>query len=160
MILRSSSCDFVLSSSSLQAGQGVEPAHAHVEDRLDPLLAQAVHNIGGDAGIDGRVDHRRIGLVDEHGDRPGHRPAHLEHLLQHIAARAFEVDQDHIGIDRHDAFQQPVRLVQVHDLGIAGLAQPLLEHGPPHGALVDNHDPGCAVRGTSHAVLEKGSGVV
>ena len=70
---------------------------------------QAVDDVGRDAGIDRGLDRCGVALVDEHGDRPLHRAADLEHLLEHVAARVFQVDQDDVGIDRVDAGEQVVR---------------------------------------------------
>ena len=44
--------------------------------------------------------------TDNIPNRPLHGAAHLEHLLQHVAARVFQIDQDDVGVDRVDASKQ------------------------------------------------------
>ena len=111
--LRSSSADLGAVEFVLQLGEGVEAGDAEVEDRLDALLLQAVDDIGGDAGIDRGLDRGGVALVDEHRDRPPHGAADLEHLLQHVAAGVFEVDQDDVGIQRIDPGEQVLHLADM-----------------------------------------------
>src|ERR1700751_1618898 len=126
----------------LQLGESVEAGDAEVQDRLHPLLLQPIHDIGGDAGIDGGLDRGGIALVDEHGDRAAHRPADLEHLLQDVAAGVFQINDNDIGVERIDPGEQALHLADAHDAAIARLAQPLLQDGGTDRALVDNHDFG------------------
>jgi hypothetical protein len=128
---------------ALQPVERVEPANRHVEDRPDTLLAQAIDDIGGDAGIDGRLHRRTIGLVDEHRDRPPREPRHLKHLLERVATRVLEVDEDDVGIDGCDARQQVGGVANVMNLERAAFlaaareTQAFLEDRCPHGVLVD-----------------------
>ena len=58
---------------------------------------QIADDVGRDAGVDRGLDRGGVALVDEHRDRTLYRAAHLEHLLEHVAARVFQVDQDDVG---------------------------------------------------------------
>ena len=64
----------------------------------------------------------------------------MKHLLEHVAARIFQIDQDHVGIDRVDARQQIVGLGDALDVREAGLAQSILEDGGADRAFVDDGD--------------------
>src|SRR5690606_41089986 len=79
-----------------------------------------------------------VTLIDKHGDRPFHDTADLKHLLEYVAARILEIDDDHIGIDRIDAGEQISHLLDAGDLSIPGLAQPFLDDGGTDRALIDN----------------------
>ena len=138
--LRSSSAVWVRSSSSLQAGEGVEARDAEIENTPDALLLETVDDIGGDAGVDGGLDRGGIALVDEHGDWPPHRAADLEHLRQHVAARIFQIDQNDVGVEAVDAREKLRRLFDQRDMGVAGLAQPVGEDGGAHRTFVDYDD--------------------
>src|SRR5262245_35034913 len=123
-----------------QTGEGVEARDAEIEDGLDALLAQAPDDVGGDAGVDGSLDRGLVALIDEHGDGSLHRPADLEHLLEHVAARVLEVDQDDVGVEGVDASEQVRGLVQAHDVNVASLAQPVLQDRRADRILIDDDD--------------------
>jgi hypothetical protein len=86
------------------------------------------------------LDRGCVGLVDEHRDRPFHHPADLEHLLEHVAARVFEVDQDDVGIDLRNAGQEIRGALNAQHIGVAGLAQPPFQDGRPDRAVIDDDD--------------------
>jgi hypothetical protein len=90
----------------------------------------------GDRSLNGS----RVALVDEHGDRAFHRPAHLEHLLEHVAARILQVDENDIRIDGVDVRQQVRGFIEPQDLREPGLAQPVDQDRRAHRVLVDDHD--------------------
>src|SRR5262252_982667 len=123
-----------------QAGEGIEARDAEIEDVLDAPLLQTSDDIGGDAGIDGSLDRGLVALIDEHGDGPHHRPADLEHLLERVAARILEVDQDDVGVERVDASEQVRGLGEAHHVHVAGLAQPVLQDRRADRILVDDGD--------------------
>jgi hypothetical protein len=123
----------------LQLRKRIETRNAEVEDRFEALFLQSIDDIGGNAGINGSLDRRRVALIDEHRDRPPHRAADLEHLFQHVAAGVFEIDHDHIGVERIDPAEQALHLADVHDAGKARLPQPLLEDRGTDRAFVDNN---------------------
>jgi hypothetical protein len=79
-------------------------------------------------------------LIDEHRDRPLHRAADLEHLFQHVAARIFEIDQDHVRVDRIDASEQIRGLCYPDDVDVTGFTQAVLQDGGSERALVDNNN--------------------
>ena len=64
----------------------------------------------------------------------------MEHLLEDVAARILQVDDDDVGINRIDALEQVLGLGDAHDVRIAGLAQSLLQDGGADCALVDDDD--------------------
>src|SRR5215472_1425356 len=125
-----------------QTGQGVEARDAEIEDEdvLDALLAQAPDDVGGDAGVDGSLDRGLVALIDEHGDGSLHRPADLEHLLEHVAARVLEVDQDDVGVEGVDASEHVRRLAEAHHVHVAGLAQPVLQDRRADRILINDDD--------------------
>src|SRR5881394_1610637 len=90
----------------LEAVERMEAADRHVEDRLHALLAEPVDDVGRHACVDRGLHGRAVGLVDEHRDRAARDPRDLEHLLEPVAARVLEVDQDHVGVDLRDPRQQ------------------------------------------------------
>ena len=124
----------------LQPRERVEARDAQVEDGLDALFLQVADDVGRHAGVDRGLDRGGVALVDEHRDRALHRPAHLEHLLQLVAAGVFQVDQDDVGVDRIDAREQAVAVVDVRDVEVTGLAQPVLQDGGADRVLVDDDD--------------------
>ncbi|MGY4418852.1 hypothetical protein ACVWY2_001277 [Bradyrhizobium sp. JR6.1] len=126
----------------LQLGKGIEAGHAEIEDRLHPLLLEAVDDVGGDARLHRGLDRGGVALVDEHRDRAADRTADLEHLFQHVAAGILEVDDDDLGIERIDPRQQALHLADMDHVRIAGLPQSLLEDGRTDRALVDDDDLG------------------
>jgi hypothetical protein len=79
-----------------------------------------------------------VGPVDEHGDGPRDRTAHLEHLFENIAARAFEIDEDDVGIDHPDTFEQFRCVIDPHHAHVPGRAQAFLENGGAQRILVDD----------------------
>ena len=87
-----------------------------------------------------------IGPVDEHRDRPARESRDLEHLLERVAARVLEIDQDDVGIDAVDARQEIRHVADVVDLERAAGsivirdAQAVLEDGCPNCVLVDNEN--------------------
>src|SRR6185437_3780282 len=113
---------------------------AEIEDRLDAFLLQPVDDIGGDAGIDGGLDRRRVALIHEHGDRPAYRTADLEHLFQDVATGVLQIDQDDVRVERIDPGQQALHFADMNDPAIAGLPQSLLEDRNANRTLVDNDD--------------------
>ncbi len=115
---------------------------------LDAILDEAADDIGGDTGIDRRLDRRGVRLIDEHRDRPLYHAADLEHLLEHVAARIFEIDQDDIGIEGVDARQQVGGFGQPDDVRETGLAQAFLDDRRTNRALVDDHDFQCQIHRT------------
>src|SRR5262249_8321060 len=123
-----------------QTGEGVEARDAEIEDVLDALLAQAPDDVGGDAGVDGGLDRGLVALIDEHGDGSLHRPADLEHLLEHVAARVLEVDQDDVGVEGVDASGQVRGLAQAHHVPVARLAQAVLQDRRADRILIDDDD--------------------
>src|SRR5262249_13476150 len=96
--------------------------------------------IGGDAGVDGSLDRGLVALIDEHGDGSLHRPADLEHLLEHVAARVLEVDQDDVGVEGVDASEHVRRLAGAHHVHVAGLAQPVLQDRRADRILINDDD--------------------
>ena len=93
-----------------------------------------------------------VRLVDEHGDRPAHDAGDLEHLLEHVAARVLEVDQDDVGIDAVDLLEQARGVAEQDDVGEARLAQASLEDGAADGILFDHQDLQRRVRGRSRTI--------
>jgi len=124
----------------LQAREGVETRDAEIEDVLDALFAEPADDIGGDPGIDRGLDRGRVALVDEHGHGPPHRAADLEHLLEHVAARLLEIDQDDVGIDGIDAGQQVRGIIDAHHVDMARLAQAVVQDRRPDRVFVDDDD--------------------
>ena len=67
----------------------------------------------------------------------------MEHLLERVAARVLEVDENDVGIDRDDARQEIRHVANVVDLERVAMvdavraAQSFLEDGCPHRVLVD-----------------------
>jgi hypothetical protein len=59
-------------------------------------------------------------------------------LFENIAARAFEIDEDDVGIDRPDAFEQFRRVIDPHHAHVPGRAQAFLENGGAQRILVDD----------------------
>src|SRR6516225_3175819 len=123
-----------------QTGEGIEARDAEIEDVLDAPFLQASDDVGGDAGIDGSLDRGLVALIDEHGDGSLHRPADLEHLLERVAARILEVDQDDVGVEGVDAREQVRGLGEAHHVNVAGLAQPVLQDRRADRILVDDGD--------------------
>src|SRR5262245_17573677 len=123
-----------------QPGEGIEARDEQIEDVLDALLMQAPDDVGGDAGVDRGLDRGLVALIDEHGDGALHRPADLEHLLEHVAARVLEVDQDDVGVEGIDASEQVRGLAQAHDVDVASLAQPVLQDRRADRILIDDDD--------------------
>src|SRR5450759_2714513 len=122
----------------LELREGIVAADRRVENWLHTVLAEAIDDIGGDTGIDRGVDHCLVGMVDEHGNGPRHQTAHLEHLFENVAARAFEIDEDDVGIDCVDAVKQIRRVVDVNDARVSRRAQAFLENRRAQRILVDN----------------------
>ena len=102
------------------------------------LFPQAVDNVGRHARIDRGLDGRGVALLDEHRDRTFDDAAHLEHLLQDVAAGILEVDENDVGIERHQPGQQIRALGDPRDIAVAGLEQPFFEDGGPKRVLVDD----------------------
>ena len=140
----------------LQAREGVEARDAEIEDVLHALLAQSADDVGGDPGVDRGLDRGRVALVDEHGDRALDGAADLEHLLEHVAARILQVDQDDVGVDGVDAGQQVRHLADPHHMDMAGLAQALLQDGRADRILIDDDD----LEGGVHNTAEQSSSTV
>ncbi len=124
----------------LQARERVEARDGEIENALDALLSEVADDVGRHAGIDGRLDHVGVALIDEHGDRALHRARRLEHPLEHLAVRIFEIDQDDVGIDRVDAGEQVRALVDARDRHVARFAQPILQHRDTARILADDDD--------------------
>jgi hypothetical protein len=61
-------------------------------------------------------------------------------MLEHVAARVLEVDQDDVGVDRVDAGEQVRGLVETDHMGVTGLAQSVLQDRRPNRILVDDDD--------------------
>ena len=143
MILRSSSADFACLQLALEPIERVKAADRHVEDRLHALLTKSIDDVRRNAGIDRGLHRRAVGLVDEHGDGPPREARHLEHLLERVAARILEIDEDDVGIDGADARQQVghvpdvVNLRRAAILAVVRQAQAFLEDGCAHRVLVD-----------------------
>src|SRR5215471_914977 len=123
-----------------QTREGIKTRDGEIEDVLDALLAQAADDIGGDAGIDRSLDRRLVTLLDEHGNRPFHGAAHLEHLLEHVAARCFEINQNDVGVKRADASDEVRATLKAHQVGVAGLAHGVFQDRSPGRILVDDDD--------------------
>jgi hypothetical protein len=81
-------------------------------------------------------------MVDEHGDRAPHDAAHREHLLEHVAAWIFEVDEDHVGVDANDLGQQRLHLADDDDVLIAAVAQARRDDRAAGNAFIDDGDAG------------------
>src|SRR5262249_29887368 len=123
-----------------QPRERVEARDAEVKDRLDTFLLESVDDVGGDASIDRGLDRGGVGLIDEHRDRAFHRPADLEHLLEHVAARVFQVDQDDVGVDGVDAGEQVGGALNPDNVEMAGVVQAVLQNRGAHRAFVDDHN--------------------
>src|SRR5579875_3447369 len=124
----------------VQPIERLKPAHRERKDGPYTLLAQAVDDVGADAGLDRRCDHVGIGAVDEQSKRPARRARDLEHLLELVGLRAAELGADHIGLGVDDPAQQAARLAGNDDVGAAGVAQPLHEKGRPLGVSTQQQD--------------------
>src|SRR6266508_894230 len=101
-----------------------ESDKASIEAAVDAGVSAYV--VGGDAGIDRGLDRGFVALVHEHGDRPLHGAAHLKHLLEHLAARLLEIDQDGVGVDGVDAGDEVRGLAEAYHVRVAGRAQGVL----------------------------------
>jgi hypothetical protein len=71
---------------------------------------------------------------------PFHGTAHLEHLLEHVTARIFQINENHVRVERINAREQIVRFGDAFNMGESRLAQPILENGSTDWAFVDNGD--------------------
>jgi hypothetical protein len=79
-------------------------------------------------------------LIDEHRHWPTHGAAHLKHLLQRVARRIFEIDQNDIGIDGVNALQEIMRLANALDLREASLTQSFFKYDRADRAFIDDDD--------------------
>jgi hypothetical protein len=122
----------------LHAREGVEPPHRQFEHGLDPLLAQAIDDIGRNPRIDGRADHRLVRLVDEHRDGPGQRTADGEHFLKRVAAGAAQIHEHDIGCHAFEPGDKGA--ARGHDVNVIvpGLAQAFFQNCRTQPAVVDD----------------------
>ena len=108
---------------------------------VDALLLQSVDDVGRHAGIDRCLDRGALSLWSTNmATGRFTAAAHLEHLLEHVAAGIFQVDQDDVGIDRVDAREQVRCFGDTFDLSKPGLAQALFQDGRTDGTLIDDRD--------------------
>jgi hypothetical protein len=77
-------------------------------------------------------------LIDEHRDRTFDDAAHLKHLLEHVAAGIFQVDQNDVGVDGVDAREQVRGLADPNDLRESGFAQAIFQNGGADRIFVDD----------------------
>jgi hypothetical protein len=61
----------------------------------------------------------------------------LKHLFENVAARAFEIDEDDVGIDRPDVVEELRRVVDPHHAHVPGRVQTVLDDGRAQRILVD-----------------------
>jgi hypothetical protein len=65
----------------------------------------------------------------------------LKHLLERVAARVLEIDQDDVRIDRRHARQELIRFTDMVDIElVAAVLEPFLEDCRPDEILVDDQD--------------------
>src|SRR5262249_45188741 len=119
-----------------QLVEGVESADSHVEDRFDAFLTQAVHNIGTYSRLDGCPDHVGVRVVHEHRNGTTDAARDLKHLFENVAIGILQVDEDNVGVGVHYETQEILHIADHGDVGIAGLAQALLENRGSRDILI------------------------
>ena len=64
----------------------------------------------------------------------------MKHLLEHVAAGIFQIDENDVGIECVNAREQVLCFGNAFDLSKSRLAQAFFQDGRPNGALIDDRD--------------------
>ena len=74
--------------------------------------------------------------------------------FEYVAARAFEIDEDDVGIDRPDAVEQFRRVIDPHHAHVPGRAQAFLDDGGAQRILVDDGNAQIPAQRSSMAFMD------
>ena len=146
----SASRDFASSNSCCKCMKALNSVTHMSRIGTNPPLIEAVDDVGRDPGIHRDLHHPGIGRVDEHGHRPPDGTADDEHLLQHVAAGVFQIDDDDLRIGCHQGGEQPLHLVDPDDIDISRLAKPVLDQVAADSAFIDDGNSGTAIGRLNH----------